>query len=336
MTAKPFPSISQTCGKLRRWIKRIAVALLGLLALAMMAGWLFEQIAEARDRRRFPPTGRLVQAGSVRLHAWITGTNRSGPTVVFESGLSATLDCWHHVAPAVAEFAPVVVYERAGVGWSETSPQPHDAIQTSGQLQRLLRELGAKPPFVLVGHSMGGLYVLGHAMQWPEAVAGAVLVDASHPQQTKGEDPAQSDFAKRVRLVASTAPLGTARLLLKCGLVPIPQDAFIHDRHIAANSTCRHLQTIVREIESWNTLTRQVSATNGLAGKPLIVLTAGAGHDADSFQRQSELAALSDLGVHRTVTNATHISILDLPEHAAVVTSAIREVVERSRQATSR
>jgi pimeloyl-ACP methyl ester carboxylesterase len=293
-------------------------------------------LAEARDRRRFPPTGGLVQVGPIRFHAWVAGTNQAGPTVVFESGLSATLDCWHHVAPAVAEFAPVVIYERAGVGWSEASPQPHDAIQTSAQLQQLLRELDVKPPYILVGHSMGGLYVLGHAIQFPEAVAGAVLVDASHPQQTKGEDPAHGDLARRVRFIAATAPFGTARLVLNAGLAPVPQDAFIHDRHLAANSTRGHLQTVLREIEAWNTLTRQVTATNGLAGKPLIVLTAGADHDADWFPLQRELAALSSRGVQRTLTNATHISILDLPEHAAVVTSAIREVVEQSRRTIDR
>jgi pimeloyl-ACP methyl ester carboxylesterase len=324
--------VSPTCGNINRWFKRIVFALIGLLALALLASWLFEQFAEARDRRRFPPSGRLVQVGPIHLHAWVAGTNRPGPTVIFESGLSATLDCWHHVAPAVAEFAPVVVYERAGVGWSEASLQPHDAGHTSEQLQQLLRELGAKPPFVLVGHSMGGLYVLGHAMQFPDAVAGAVLLDASHPQQTKGEDPAESEFAKRVRFIAATAPFGTARLLLKAGMVPIPEDAFIHDRHIAANSTRRHLRTIVREIEIWNTLTRQVTSTNGLVAKPLIVLTAGTDHDTHWFELQRELASLSGLGVQRTITNATHISILDLPEHAAVVAGAIREVVEQSRK----
>jgi len=328
--------MNPTGSKIRRWFKRIALAFLGLLALALAASWLLEQVAEARDRRSFPPTGRLVQVGPIHLHAWVAGTNRSGPTVVFESGLSATLDCWHHVAPAVAEFAPVVVYERAGVGWSEASPQPHDAIQTSEQLQRLLRELGAKPPFVLVGHSMGGLYVLGHAMQFPDAVAGAVFVDVSHPQQTKGENPAEGGFAKRVRLAAATAPFGTARLLLKGGIVPLPEDAFIRDRHIAANSTRRHLKTIVQELEAWDTLAQQVTSTNGLAGKPLIVLTAGAGHDADWFEHQRELAALSSLGMQRTITNATHISILDRPAYATIVASAIREVVEQSRKPLGR
>ena len=328
--------MSPTDGKFQRRFKLIVITLLGLLAVALVASWLIEQMAEARDRRRFPPTGRLVQVGPTQLHAWFTGTNRAGPTVVFESGLSATLDCWRHVAPTVAEFAPVVVYERAGVGWSEASPQPHDAIQTSAQLQQLLRELGAQPPFVLVGHSMGGLYVLGHAMQFPDAVAGAVLVDASHPEQSKQSDPAQSGMVKEVRFAAATAPFGLARLLLNAGRVPLPEEVFMRDRYIAASSTRRHLRTVVREIEIWNTLARQVTATNGLAGKPLIVLTAGTEHDTQWFELQRGLAELSSLGVQRTLTNATHISILDHPEYAAAVASAIREVVEQSRKATGR
>jgi pimeloyl-ACP methyl ester carboxylesterase len=324
------------CGKIKRWFKWTTMALLGLLVVALVGSWLFEQIAEARDRRRFPPSGRLVQVGPIHLHAWMAGTNHSGPTVVFEAGLSATLDCWHHVAPAVAEFAPAVIYERAGVGSSEASPQPHDAVHTSEQLQQLLRELGAKPPFVLVGHSMGGLYVLGHAMQFPNAVAGAVLVDGSHPEQNKQPDPAESRLVKAVRFAAATAPFGTARLLLKAGRIPLPEDVFIRERYVAANSTRRHLQTIVREIEIWNTLTRQAASTNGLVEKPLIVLTAGTGHDMDWFELQRGLAALSSLGVQRTLTNATHISILDHPEHATAVASAIREVVEQSKKTTGR
>lgn len=328
--------MSQTWGKLKRWVKRIATVLLGLLVVTLVAGWLFEQLAEAQDRRRFPPTGRLVQVGSIRLHAWVAGTNRSGPTVVFESGLSATLDCWHHVARAVAEFAPVVAYDRAGVGWSEASSLPHDAVHTSEQLERLLRELGAKPPFILVGHSMGGLYVLGHAIHFPESVDGAVLVDSSHPEQNAGSDPAEGDLVKTVRFAAAASPFGMTRLLLKAGKVPLPEDVFIRDRHIAANSTRRHLQTVAREIEIWNTLTRQVTATNGLAGKSLIVLTAGIDHDPRSLELQRELAVLSTLGVQRTITNATHISIIDQPENAAVVVSAIRELVEQSRKTTRR
>jgi pimeloyl-ACP methyl ester carboxylesterase len=296
-----------------------------------------EQMAEARDRRRFPPTGRLVQVGPINLHAWLAGTNHPGPTVVFESGLGATLDLWHYVAPAVAEFAPVVVYERPGVGWSEASPQPHDAVHISQELQQLLRELGAKPPLVLVGHSMGGLYVLGHAMQFPEAVAGAVLVDSSHPDQTKHKqlDPAR-ELLKPARFLMATAPFGMARLVVGSGRFPLPEDDFIRDRCVAAASTPRHLQAVVQELEIWNTLTRQVASTNGLAGKPLIVLTAGTGHDTHWFELQHELAVLSSRSVHRTLTNATHISILDRPEHAAVVTSAIREVVELSRKTTNR
>ena len=223
--------MSSNNGRTKRWFKRIVLSLLGLLAVTVVASWLIEQMAEARDRRRFPPSGRLVQVGPTHLHAWFAGTNHSGPTVVFEAGLGATLDFWHYVAPAVAEFAPVVVYERPGVGWSETSFQPHDAVHISQQLQQLLREVGAKPPFVLVGHSMGGLYVLGHAMQFPEAVAGTVLVDSSHPDQTKRKqfDPARNEL-KPVRFLAATAPFGTARLVIGAGQFPLPEDDFIRAR----------------------------------------------------------------------------------------------------------
>jgi pimeloyl-ACP methyl ester carboxylesterase len=328
--------VSSIRTKVNRWLKQLTLALLGLLSIALVVSWLLEHVAEARDRRRFPPTGQLAPVGAIHLHAWVAGTNHPGPTVVFESGLSGTLDSWHRVAPAVAEFAPVVLYERAGVGWSEASPLPHDAAHVSEQLHRLLQVLEVTPPFVLVGHSMGGLYVLGHAAQWPDDVAGAVLVDSSHPDQTNGQDPAQSDLTKRVRLAAAAAPFGVARLFLKAGLVPLPAEGEARNRYVAANSTRRHLLTVVREIEVWNLLTRQVAATKGLAGKPLIVLTAGADHDAHWFELQRDLATLSSLGVQRTITNATHISITDLPEHAAVVASAIREVVEQARKRAGR
>jgi thioesterase domain-containing protein len=108
------------------------------------------------------------------------------------------------------------------------------------------------------------------------------------------------------------------------------------NRYVAANSTRRHLQTVVREIEVWNLLARQVAATNSLAAKPLIVLTAGTDHDAHWFELQRELAALSSLGVQRTLTNATHISITDPSEHATVVASAVREVVEQTRKRAGR
>jgi pimeloyl-ACP methyl ester carboxylesterase len=126
----------------------------------------------------FPPPGRLVDVGGWRLHLNCTGeANASRPTVVLESGAGDFSVEWSLVQPAVARFARVCSYDRAGDGWSDLGPHPRTMHQIVYELHTLLEKAGVKPGVVLVGHSYGGWLVRLYAATYPADVVGMVLIE---------------------------------------------------------------------------------------------------------------------------------------------------------------
>ena len=108
------------------------------------------------------------------------------PTVVFECGLGATLDWWTKVLPQVATHATAFAYNRPGYGRSRPTAECRDGDHIVGFLRRFLTTSGINPPFLLVGHSLGGLYTQLFARKYPEEVVGLVLVESTHPEQLMG------------------------------------------------------------------------------------------------------------------------------------------------------
>ncbi|CAM2066063.1 Class A beta-lactamase-related serine hydrolase [Sulfidibacter corallicola] len=123
----------------------------------------------------------MTPVGDVSLqHLSIEG---AGPTVVFESGLGGTMQSWSPVLRQIGASAPVFAYNRAGYGQSTFAGGTRDAATIVGELRALLRANGHQPPYILVGHSLGGLYMQYFAKAYPEEVAGLVLVDSSIARQ---------------------------------------------------------------------------------------------------------------------------------------------------------
>jgi pimeloyl-ACP methyl ester carboxylesterase len=161
-----------------RWLVRLVIGLIALVVLVAVVALAYQAIASARNARRFPPPGKLVDVGGYRLHIHSTGDGGPGPTVVLDAGW---LDCslnWCLVQPEVAKFARVCAYDRAGMGWSDVGPLPRDSRQIVRELHMLLKNAGVPGPYVLVGHSFGGGNVRLFAHEYPQEVAGLVLVDS--------------------------------------------------------------------------------------------------------------------------------------------------------------
>lgn len=128
------------------------------------------------------PPGRLVDIGGYRLHLNCTGKN--GPAVVLIAGAGDFSFDWGLVQPGVSRFARVCSYDRAGLAWSDPGPNPRTMLQDAHELHALLRAAGVKPPYVLVGHSVGGLIARVYAGRYPREVAAMVLVDPTHEDTT--------------------------------------------------------------------------------------------------------------------------------------------------------
>lgn len=112
--------------------------------------------------------------------------HRGVPVVVFENGLGATMDSWNKVFPEIGKEVTVFAYNRPGYGASDPVSTPRDGAHVVDELRALLRSQGLAPPYVLVGHSLGGLYMQYFARRYPQEVAGLVLVDSTHPTQLEG------------------------------------------------------------------------------------------------------------------------------------------------------
>jgi pimeloyl-ACP methyl ester carboxylesterase len=156
-----------------------------VLTLCMLNGLVFLLSVSAQQTIKASaptPLGKLIDLGGRRLHINCTGTGN--PTIVMEAGAGDFSFDWSLVQPKVARFARVCTYDRAGYAWSEAGPTPRTMQQIAYELHTGLKNAGIKSPYVLVGHSLGGLIVRIYASQYPKGVAGIVLVDSSHEDQS--------------------------------------------------------------------------------------------------------------------------------------------------------
>jgi len=165
-------------------MKKIKLGIIGvLLALAVLygAGMVYEARAEAADRERYSPAGRMVNVNDRSMHIYCAGERVPGqPVVILEAGLGDHLYSWYSLQKEVSGFARVCAYDRAGMGWSESSRAPRTAGQIAEELNTLLENAQELGPYVMVGHSYGGLIARMFAARYPESVVGLMLVDSTN------------------------------------------------------------------------------------------------------------------------------------------------------------
>ena len=172
-----------------RWLRAATLTFVVLVLTTAVIGASYQALARKRDARRFPPRGKFVDAGGHKLTLNCTGEGT--PTVVLETGLGVLAIDWQLVQPGIAQFTRVCSYDRAGYGWSDPGPMPRTSLQSAKEeLRTLLQNGGEKPPFVLVGHSLGGLNVRIYNGLVHDEVAGMVLVDATNEDQVNMMPPA--------------------------------------------------------------------------------------------------------------------------------------------------
>jgi pimeloyl-ACP methyl ester carboxylesterase len=309
--------IVQANRRLRSWSGRVLVyAAVAVLILASLGGG-YETVREAADVAAYPMEGELIDVGGHRLYLNCTGSG--SPTVVLEPGAGMMSSDLGWIAPAVASDTRVCVYDRAGRGWSDPTNTPQDGAQIATDLHALLQHGNVPGPYVLAGHSLGGLYALTFAARYPGDVAGLVLVDSTAPASVRESESAQltrgdSDYTRsRISaLVSGASRLGVGRLL---GVTPGQLRSTVHE-YIQAGPSAQ-----------------QASALRSFMDKPLVVLTAGTGSSRGWAASQEALASLSTNSVHRVIDGATHASLITDQEDGAATARGILDVVSAVRNA---
>jgi len=329
MPDTPIPStISQS------WLDRALRVLLTLIIAVLVVGGLYENISETRERRFHPMPGQLVDVGGYKMHIYCTG--QGSPTIILDAGMGDSFISWHEVQPEIAKFTRVCSYDRAGIGYSDSSPRPRTSNDFAQELHILLHSAAVPQPYILVGHSMGGFDVRLYASLYRNEVVGMVLVDSSHPEQQKRLPPELKDldatWLREQESFEFTMPFGIPRLLGFCG-----NDAAIR----AVDCNFHSVRESVAELKAISESAAQTAATGSLGDIPLMVLS----HDPDTpqpdlpedlvkpandawQQMQEELAQLSSKGKQVIAKNSGHYIQLDRPD---LVIKAVRSVVDQAR-----
>ncbi|MEM9566101.1 MAG: alpha/beta hydrolase [Actinomycetota bacterium] len=323
-----------------------------LAVAAVLVGFIYQHAASAVDDINHPPPGERIEVGDHRLHLLCQGSG--SPTVVLESGLGGFSHDWSHVQPDIATTTRVCAYDRAGYGWSDSVDVPRTSIETADDLHTLLVNGGETGPFLLVGHSLGGLHVRTFARRYADEVAGVVLVDSSHEQQTTRLAmlaPLDDAQLRGLTICRLLAPLGLPRLLgANDRAVPstLQISAETRDAWVSRLNQTRFCATVCDELVAARAETSRPTPPAGLGDLPLTVLASGRDPfeqqepvdgvteaDVDDATRvaaelQAELAALSTQSTHRVVADAGHYVHWDRP---AEVVDAVDDAITSWRRA---
>lgn len=318
--------------------RRILFGALVFLIVLAAAGMIYENIFEARDRRFNKAPGQRFDVGGYKMHIHCTG--EGSPAVILESGLGDSYLSWRKVQPEIAKFVRVCSYDRAGLGYSDRSPQARTSKVIASEVHALLHAAGVPPPYVLVGHSMGGFDVRLYASLYRSEVVGMVLVDASHPDQDNRFPPELKNMAgtwlREAEFLEFTTPLGVPRIMGFCDPDPVQR---------AAECNFQSAREGVAEMKSFAESAAQTATTGSLGDMPLAVLS----HDPDKpsselppdlakpvndawEKMQEELAHLSTRGTQMIAKNSSHYIQIDRPN---VVIDAVRNVVDQARAGQS-
>jgi pimeloyl-ACP methyl ester carboxylesterase len=321
---------------MHRWFRYVAAGVLALFVFFGITGALYQTVYAARDRSANPMPGQLVDIGGYRLHIYCAG--QGSPTVIFDAGLGDSYMSWRKVQPQIARLTKVCSYDRAGLGYSDSSPRARTSKTIAEELHMLLRSAAIPAPYVLVGHSMGGFDVRLYASAYRGDVAGLVLVDSSHPEQQKRLPAAVNDldagWVREQEFFELAMPFGIARVLGFCG-----EDAEVR----AAECNFHSVRESVKELKSVSESAAQAATAGSLGDIPLAVLSSDPDRPQldlpedlvkptnDAWQQlQNELAQLSTRSTHTIVRNSGHYIQLDQP---GAVIEAIKKVVKQVREA---
>jgi pimeloyl-ACP methyl ester carboxylesterase len=246
---------------------------IGLVALAVVlaiGGALWNWLATRYYREHYPAPGKMVMVNGHPMHLYCTGSG--SPTLILDSGLGDDWTVWSRVQPTLSKTTQVCSYDRAGLGWSDVQSPDHDANTLADQLHALLQQGGIPKPFILMGHSIAGVYDRAYIARYPSDIAGMIFVDASTPDQFKRFPPEIQANLPSFAWMKWATVFGIARAMGECsqvepGLEPVR--GFVY----ASNCKVSVVDTGVAEFKDIDRSSDETRHTGPFGNLPILVLS---------------------------------------------------------------
>jgi pimeloyl-ACP methyl ester carboxylesterase len=321
---------------------RLIVGFLGLMVVLSAAGFVREQVMRAGDAQRYPMPGMLVPVDGYNMHLHCVGTG--SPTVVFIGGAGALSYQDAPIQQRVSATNRACIYDRAGYLWSDPRPEPRTAWQLMAELHALLTSASIEPPYVLIGSSNGGLYARAYAEQYPDAVAGLVMVDAR----------LETTLGRGGWLPGSTlqimGEIGVFRLFPGMICPPGVCDPQYGEEIATFRGYASNLTTYDREVidgldgsaKETRLINERLGVPGRLGDRPLVILQANQyGQPLEGLEPRirafvedyrRHYTALSSNADYRLIDSGHGIAV----EHPDVVTQAIADVITAARHRDQR
>jgi pimeloyl-ACP methyl ester carboxylesterase len=334
--------------KVLKWIGKFLAVLLILLLVSGACYRLFSS-------KPIPP-GKLVDINGTKLHIIAEGRKNDLPTLVLESGAGSNTDMFHWIAKGLKKKMRVIRYDREGKWFSESSKDSITSEFYARQLHELLEKSGEKPPYILVGHSMGGPYIRIFRDLYPNEVKGLIFLDSSHPEQwMRLEEKAlmpkeQIKLMKLASILTDMGLLGVYNKLINSGSFNdgLPKECHIRYRDLTSYSGEVYRRNI-KENDINNAILFRAGQASSLDSLPTLVFTAKEqytesqkeryikkGIDPNKqvllwFEMQKELTELSTNGT-QFIINGTHGTIITKKENAEIINKEILLMSKKSKK----
>jgi pimeloyl-ACP methyl ester carboxylesterase len=308
---------------------RIVLGVVAVVTVGVSIALLLNIRRESQILERFPPPGQMVDVGGRKLHLQCKGADTK-PVVVFENGAFASSVWYQKAFDEVAKQARVCMYDRAGLGWSESVAGPRTLGDRVDDFHNLMKSANVTPPYVLVGHSMGGLLARMYIKKYPDDVVGLVLIESSE-EQVNGSERAETDSA------ASAKQMKTGAMVLSLG-IPIAQlrfpDGAPEQEIIQRASVFRAGRDDMIAMSHLSEELKSIGGLGSLGNMPLVVVQQGKPDPNRTAERanewkegQARLAQLSTRSESMVATRSWHAVMNDEPELYGVAVGKVLEML---------
>ena len=324
----------------RKWLLRICLVAVVLSIILIVTTFTLGQFAIQELQKEYPPSGKLVDMGGYNLHLDCKG--EGSPTIILEAGLNEFSLTWHYIHQELAKYTRTCAYDRAGLGWSDSSNAQRTSETLVTELHDLLQSADIESPYLLVGHSYGGVLARLYTYHYPSDVVGIVLIDATHEDMfTRMPEVFKSSTEQLIQQFQTLVALSRFGLLAlsteQIPVINVPDG--VHDDYRAILASPSYFEGAVAETQAFEeSLSIMADYDSSLENLPLTIISRGQSEPLpfmldDQIERLEMVWAELQLALLDLSTNSRHIIVensghyIHISEPALVI-DAVRDMLD--------